>query len=208
MSITLYHHPYSRAATAVWYLEEVGQPYELRTVDIMKGAHKAPDFVAINPMGKLPTLTDGDTVVTELAAIALYLGDRYGYGTLAPKVDDPARGAYLRWSFFTANVLEPGFLAKNAGWTVKESQVGWGNYNAMLETLDIAVSKGPWLLGETFTMADCIVGGLLRFGASQKMFEPSAKVSAYIERIGARPAMKRTEARNAAIMKELGLSGG
>lgn len=207
MSIVLYHHPYSRAASAVWMLEEVGQPYELRSVDIMKGAHKKPEFVAINPMGKLPALTDGDTVVTELAAIALYLGDRYGYGSLAPKVDDPARGSYLRWSFFAANVIEPGFTAKANGWTTKESQVGWGNYEAMLSTIDIAVGKGPWLLGEQFTMVDCVFGGVLRFFASQKMFEPSPMLAAYIERLGKRPALQRSEARNGAIMKELGLGG-
>ncbi|MDB5883588.1 MAG: Glutathione S-transferase, partial [Ramlibacter sp.] len=80
MSIVLYHHPYSRAASVVWMLEEVGVPYELRSVDIMKGAQKAPDLVALNPMGKLPILTDDEAVVTESAAIALYLADRYAYG--------------------------------------------------------------------------------------------------------------------------------
>lgn len=205
MSIVLYHHPFSRAATAVWMLEEIGQPYELRTVDIMKGAHKAPEIVALNPMGKLPTLTDGKTVVTELAAIALYLGDRYGYGTLAPKVDDAARASYFRWAFFTANVLEPGVLAKTSGWTVKESQVGWGNYDAMLEAIDIAIGKGPYLLGENFTMVDCIFGGTLRFFVGTKGLEPSPTVGAYLERIGAREPLRRAEARNAAVRKELGL---
>ena len=89
MSIVLYHHPFSRAATVVWMLEELGVDYELRWVDIMSGAHKAPDLVALNPMGKLPILADGDQIVTEVAAIGLYLADRYGLGRLAPHVDDP-----------------------------------------------------------------------------------------------------------------------
>src|SRR4051812_44419232 len=105
--ITLYHHPFSRAAGTLWALEEVDQPYELSFVDIMKGGQKAPEILAINPMGKLPTLTDGDVVVAEAAAIALYLADRYASGTLAPALDDPRRGTYLRWSFYAPSVIEP-----------------------------------------------------------------------------------------------------
>src|SRR3712207_2565316 len=113
MSTILYHHPFSRAANVVWMLEEVGCPYELKTVDIMKGGQKAPEFLAINPMGKIPTLVDGGTLVTESAAIGLYLADRYAYGKLSPKIEDPARGTYLRWSFFPPSVVEPGVAAKS-----------------------------------------------------------------------------------------------
>src|SRR5690348_4263105 len=105
MSLVLYHHPFSRASGVVWMLEEVGAPYELRYLDIMAGAQKSPELVAKNPMGKLPTLTDGDVVVTEAAAIGLYLADRYAYGKLCPRVEDPARGAYLRWSFYAPSVI-------------------------------------------------------------------------------------------------------
>src|SRR6202453_2060944 len=113
MSITLYHHPFSRAANVVWSLEETGVPYELRFVDIMKGGQKAPDIVALNPMGKIPILTDGDLVVTESAAICLYLADRYSLGTLAPLPDDAARGADVRWLFFSPSVIEPAVSAKS-----------------------------------------------------------------------------------------------
>src|SRR6478672_4134926 len=107
MAITLYHHPFSRAAGVVWTLEEVGQPYELQFVDIRKNEQKSPEHLALNPMGKIPVLVDGDVVVTEAAAIALYLADRYAAGRLAPAVDDPRRGTYLRWSLFPAAVIEP-----------------------------------------------------------------------------------------------------
>src|SRR4051794_31336800 len=100
MSVVLYHHPFSRAANVIWMLEEVGVDHEVRHVDLMAGAQKEPAIVALNPMGKLPILTDGDAVVTESAAIGLYLADRYAYGRLAPPVDDPARATYLRWSLF------------------------------------------------------------------------------------------------------------
>src|SRR5688572_12812227 len=106
MSLVLHYHPFSRASGTVWALEEVGLPYELRFVDILKGAQKSPEILALNPMGKLPILSDGDQVVTEAAAIALYLADRYAPDRLAPRIDDPARGTYLRWSFFSPSVIE------------------------------------------------------------------------------------------------------
>src|SRR3954464_2394259 len=132
MALVLYHHPFSRAANVIWMLEELEKPYELRYVDLMAGAHKQPDVVALNPMGKLPILVDGDEVVTESAAIALYLADRYAYGRLAPHVEDPQRGTYLRWSFFAPSVLDPGPRAKLNGWALKGGQAGGGSHDAML----------------------------------------------------------------------------
>ncbi len=206
MSIVLYHHPFSRAANAVWMLEEVGVPYELRYVDIMAGAQKAPAIVALNPMGKLPILTEGDVVVTESAAIALYLADRLAYGRLAPKVDDPARGAYLRWSFFAPSVIEPGSLAKLSGWSFKPGQAGWGSHEAMIAAMESAIAGRTFLLGETFSMADVIFGGTVRSMLSFKMIEPTPVFTAYAERLAARPALQRAEARNAAIRAEHGLN--
>src|SRR3954463_2607827 len=154
MARVLHYHPYSRAAGTLWALEEVGQPYELKVVDIMKGAQKRPEFVAINPMGKLPTLVDGDVVVTESAAISLYLADRYAAGRLAPALDDPRRGTYLRWSFFAPGVIEPAVMAKGAGWEVKEVSAGWGNYASMIAAAQGALAGRPFLLGDQFSMAD------------------------------------------------------
>lgn len=205
MTVTLYHHPYSRAANVVWMLEEVGVAHELRFVDLMKGGHKAPDILALNPMGKLPILTDGDAVVTESAAIGLYLADRYAAGRLAPAIDDPRRGTYLRWTLFSPSVIEPGISAKQGGWSVKESQVGWGNYDAMIGAFDVAIGAGPYLLGDMFSMADVIFGGTLRYLRMVKAIEPSPAVAAYTDRLGERPAAKRADARNAAIAQEHGL---
>jgi glutathione S-transferase len=207
MTITLYHHPFTRASNVVWMLEEVGAPYELRYVDIMSGAHKAPALVALNPMGKLPILTDGDAIVTESAAIGLYLADRYAYGRLSPNVDDPARATYLRWSLFAPSVVEPGSMAKVAKWEFKEGQAGWGSYEAMLTAMESAIANGPFLLGETFSMADVIFGGTLRYMLMFKIIEPRASFSAYSDRLAARPALQRAEERNAAVRKEHGLAG-
>jgi glutathione S-transferase len=207
MVIVLYHHPFSRAAAVVWMLEEVGVPYELRFVDLRAAAHKAPEILALNPMGKLPILTDGDAVVTEVAAIGLYLADRYAPGRLAPPVDDPARGTYLRWSLFAPSVIEPGAMAKAAGWSFKESQAGWGNHEAMLQAIESALSHGDYVLGDTFSMADVIFGGTVRYMLTFKMLEPRPVFTAYAERLAERPALKRADDRNAAVREEHGLGG-
>jgi glutathione S-transferase len=205
MTITLYHHPNTRAANVVWTLEEAGVDYTLRFVDLKANEQKSAEVVKLNPMGKLPVLVDGDAVVTEAAAIALYLGDRYGYGTLAPKVDEPARAAYLRWSLFGPSVIEPGGLANAAKWEYKAGQAGWGTPEAMAATIEHAIGNGPYLLGERFTMADVIFGGtvrwMVRFGALEK--RPS--FVAYVDRLDARPAYQRATAKNAAIRAEHGL---
>lgn len=206
MAITLYHHPFSRAAGVLWTLEEIGEPYELVYVDIRAGAQKQGDVIAKNPMGKVPLLVDGEATVTETAAIALYLADRYAAGRLAPRLDDPRRGAYFRWSLFAPSVIEPGAMAKLNKWEFRPGQAGWGEFDAMLRTIDGAVSPGPFLLGEQFTIADVIMGGTLRYMTMFKMIEASPAVAAYLERLAARPALQRANARNQEIAKAHGLA--
>lgn len=207
MSVILYHHPFSRAAGALWMLEEVGVPYELRFIDIMKGEQKQPELLSLNPMGKLPTIKDGEAVVTELAAIGLYLADRYAAGRLAPPLDDPRRGTYLRWSLFSPSVVEPGLMAKANGWQYRESAAGWGGFEAMITAMKSAISR-DYILGDTFSMADVIFGGTLRYMLRFKMLEPLPEFTAYAERLAARPALKRADERNAAVVKERGLNPG
>lgn len=202
--IVLHHHPFSRASNVVWMLEEIGIDYELRYVDLAAGAHKRPEILALNPMGKVPILEDGDVVVTESAAIGLYLADRYAPGRLAPALDDPARGPYLRWSLFAPSVIEPGAAGRSAGWEYQESRVGWGNHDAMLTTMESAI-RGPFLLGDMFSMADVIFGGTLRFMLQFNMVEARPAFTAYAERLAARPALQRADARNAAVIAERGL---
>jgi glutathione S-transferase len=206
VSIVLYHHPFSRASGTLWMLEEVGVDYELRWVDIRAGEQKKPELVKLNPMGKLPTLVDGDTVVTENAAIGLYLADRYALGKLAPKPDDPQRGTYLRWSCFSPSVVEPGLMAKMNGWQADPGTVGWGTYEAMLDAMESAIGEGPFILGERFSMADVIFGGTLRYMLRFKTIEARPKFVAYSDRISERPASKRADAKNGAIIQEHGLA--
>ena len=163
-------------------------------------------MLALNPMGKLPVLTDDGQVVTEVAAIGLYLADRYALGLLAPTPDDPKRAPYLRWSFFAPSVLEPGAMAKMAGWDFKPSQAGWGDYEAMLSAIESALSHGDFLLGDSFSMADVIFGGTVRYMLRFKMLAPRASFHSYADRLAERPALQRAEARNTAVMAEHGLN--
>lgn len=204
-SLVLYHHPLTRAATVIWMLEEVGVPYRLEHVDLQAGAHRAPDLLALNPMGKLPILVDDGAVITESAAIGLYLADRYALGRLAPLPEEPARGPYLRWSLFAPSVIEPGCYAAGAKWDFRPGQAGWGRFEDMLEAIERAIGEGPWLLGERFTMADVIFGGTLRFMLMFGMVEPRPSFVAYRDRLEERPASRAAADKNAAIRAELGL---
>ncbi|MBL4685987.1 MAG: glutathione S-transferase family protein [Nannocystaceae bacterium] len=205
MSVTLFHHPFSRAATTIWMLEEVGIDYDMRFVDLMKGEHKTPELLALNPMGKLPILTDGEQVVTEGAAIGLYLADKYASGRLAPALDDPARGTYLRWSLFAPSVIEPGASAHGAGWDFKPQQAGWGSYEVMLDTMESAITGRDYILGETFSMADVIFGGTVRFMLRFDMIESRPAFVTYSQRLSDRPAAKKAAAINEAAMREHGI---
>ncbi len=211
MSITLYHHPFSRAATAVWMLEEVGLEhgtgYELAYVDLKKGDQRKDTFRELNPMCKLPTLVDGEARVTETAAIGLYLADRYSPGGLAPALDDPARGPYLRWILFGPSVVEPAAATQASGWEVNPGSVGWGTWETMLASTREAIGDGPWLLGERFTMADVCLGATLRFMVGFKMLPQEPLFLDYIERLNARPAAVKAAAVNQRVIAEHGLGG-
>jgi glutathione S-transferase len=186
-------------------LEEAGVPYELQFVDVKSGAHKTPEFLRVNPMGKLPTLVDGDAVVTESAAIGLYLADRFAYGVLSPKVDERARATYLRWSLYAPSVIEPAAYANGAKWEYRAGTAGWGRYEDVLDTIDQAIGEGPYLLGDRFTMADVIFGGTVRYMLGFKMIEPRPRFTAYAERLSARPASQAAQAKNAEMIEKHGL---
>lgn len=199
--IVFYHNPRSRAQMAHWMLEEAGAPYRIVPVDFEKGEHKTPSFLAMNPMGKLPTIVDRGTVVTETAAIIAYLADAFPKAGLAPPVGDPARGTYYRWLFFGAGCFEPALLDTMLKRPPPERKmaVGWGSYEDVLTTLKTALAKGPYLLGDTFSAADVYVGSELRwammFGApglkGEKIFDD------YVARLAARPALQRVTAATA-----------
>lgn len=194
--ITLYAALASRAFMVRWMLEELALPYRVRELDLRRKEQKAPWFLRINPMGKTPAITDGSVVVTEGPAICLYLADRYGYGTLAPAVDDPDRGPYLRWSVFATAVFEPAAYLGDKPDPAAASGLGWGERAAMLGAIDQAVQPGPWLLGERFSAADVALGSLISIALFNRRIEPTAALAAYDERLSVRPAYKIAAAAN------------
>jgi len=209
MSIVLHHHPFTRARHVVWMLEEAGVDYELDFVDLMNGGGRQPDHLQRNRMGKLPTLVDDGVAISEAAAIGMYLADRYAAGRLAPALDDPDRGPYLRWCVFGPSVVEPACMAHSADWPFTPQSAGWGTYDDMVATLEEGVGDGPWLLGERFSMADVLLGGTVRWLLGFGMLEGTDEtLPAYAERLGAREAAKRSEAVNQRVIEERGLSRG
>jgi len=190
--ITLYASVASRSFTARWMLEELGVAYRVQMIDIRAGEQKSPDYLRLNPMGKVPTLTDGDRVVTETAAICLFLADRYGYGALAPRVEDAGRATYLRWAVFSTAVLEPAYQTKALD--LPAFRHGWGDLDSALNTVRQAVTPGPWLLGEAFTAADVALGAALTVGLFTQQIPDDPVLGAYNQRLAGRPAYQAASA--------------
>jgi glutathione S-transferase len=184
--LVLYGDIYNRTFTARWMLAELALPYRETRVRLRRREQKAPGFLAINPMGKLPALTDDGVAVTETTAICLYLADRYGLGRLAPMPDDPRRAPYLRWAVFATAVLEPAIYMREQG--VDPSAVGWGDYDTALGALESALSPGPWLLGEAFSAADVTMGAVLSVAMFNGRVPDRPVLEAYNARLSARPA--------------------
>ncbi len=190
--ITLYFARASRAFVPLWLLEELGLPFRLKRLNLRRGDQKTRPYVALNPMGKVPTLTDGETVVTENPAICLYLADRYGYGTLAPRIDAPERAPYLRWTVFATSVAEPSIYSDEPQDPISASGRGWGDRASVLAALGQALTPGPFLLGESFSAADVMLGSLLSIALlNSRIPDPPQALTAYVERLGQRPAFQR-----------------
>lgn len=190
--ITLYFARASRAFVPLWLLDELGLPHRLKRLNLRRGDQKTRPYVALNPMGKVPTLTDGEVVVTENPAICLYLADRYGYGTLAPRIEAPDRAPYLRWMVFATAVAEPSLYSDEPQDAASAAGRGWGDRASVLATLRQALTPGPYLLGEAFSAADVMLGSLLSIALRQNRIpDPPAELLAYVARLGERPAFRR-----------------
>lgn len=192
-TITFYTNPMSRGRIVHWMLEEVGEPYDMKIVSFEKGEHKSPEYLQINPMGKIPTIVHRGTVVTEAAAICAYLADAFPQKGLAPALDDPARGTYLRWLFFGAGCVEPAFVDKlfSRPPVEREGALGYGSYDATVATLERAITPGPYILGDRFSAADVYIASQIGWGILVKALEPKPVFQTYFERMFARPAYQR-----------------
>jgi glutathione S-transferase len=190
----LYWAPRSRSFTALWLMEETGQPYQRVLTDITTGAQKAPEYLAINPMGKVPALADGDATLAEAAAICAYVAERYPEAKLAPPLGDIRRAKYLYWLFFSPGCIEPAIVQLATKIEMNPVAAGWGEAQRVFDVLDAALSKGPWLLGDSFSAADVMIGSGLNYAVRLfKMVPARPSFDAYIARCAARPAFQRAE---------------
>jgi glutathione S-transferase len=191
--LTFYTHPMSRGRIVRWMLEEIGQPYRTELLEYGT-TMKAPAYLAINPMGKVPAIRHGDTVVTEVAAICTYLADAFPQARLAPPPGDRLRGPYYRWLFFAAGPLEAAVSNKAMGFVVpqeREKMIGYGRLEQVVNALEAAVSRGQYLVGDSFTAADVYVGSHIGFGMQFGTVEKRAAFKRYWQRLSDRPAALR-----------------
>jgi glutathione S-transferase len=200
-----YHAPNTRSFSIRWLFEELGNPpHELKVLNFKKAEHKSPAYLAINPMGKVPTIVHGKTVITESAAIAMYLADLFPDRNLAPATGDPQRGTYLRWIIFNQAAVEPAIcdhaLKREPG---PPSMLPYGTYAETIEALAGALAKGPFILGERFSAADVVVGSGVRWMLMFNLLPKRPEFTGYAERLSARPALQLAIAKDAELAAAL-----
>jgi glutathione S-transferase len=190
--VKLYWSPQTRSSRAVWLLEEAGVKYEIENVDIRSPDRKdGAEFRDASPMGKVPALVDGAVSMSESAAIALYIADRYCSGTLAPAIDDASRGKFLYWMMYTPAVIEPAMSEKVNNVAPNRGRSGWGDFDLMIATLEQALDNKTWLQGDRFTAADVMVGSSVVFMRMFGLLPDSTTLGAYADRCLARPAYRK-----------------
>ena len=196
--LTLYHASPSRSSIVLWMMEELGQPYDIKLISLSKGDNMKPDYLAINPMGKVPAIKHGDTVITEAAAICTYLADEFPQAKLNVPIGAPGRGVYLKWLFFGPSCIEPAVIDRAAPRKeeARRGMLGYGDFDTVMNVTAKAVEKGPWIMGEQFTAADVIVGSGIRWGMMFKMIPERKEFTDYAARIAARPAAQRAQAKD------------
>jgi len=193
--LVFYTHPRSRGRVVRWMLEEVSEPYRTELLDY-ETTMKAPEYLAINPMGKVPALRHGNVVVTETAAICAYLADAFPSAGLAPSSEDRLRGPYYRWLFFAAGPVEAAASNRALGLVVpvgRERMIGYGPFDDTMNTLGNAVSRGEYLIGDRFSAADVYVGSHIAFGLQFGTIEKRPAFERYVARLVARPAALRAK---------------
>jgi glutathione S-transferase len=196
--LTLYHAAPSRSSIVRWMLEEIGEPYDIHFLSLSKGDNRAPDYLAVNPMGKVPALRHGDVVIAESAAICTYLADEFPRAKLNVPIGDARRGPYLKWLFFGPSCIEPAMMdrAFPRKEEARRAALGYGDFDTVMNVVAKAVASGPYILGDQFTAADVVIGSGLRFGMMFKLLPERGEFTAYTGRLAQRPALQRAEAKD------------
>ena len=198
--LTFYHSPNTRSTGVAILLEELGAPHETHVLNMKAGEQRAPAFLAINPMGKVPAIRHGDALVTEQVAIFTYLPDLYPEAGLAPGLDDPLRGPFLRWLAYHGSSFEPAVVDKALKRDPSPPSMSpYGDYDTVIRTLAEQLRVGPYILGERFTAADILWGSALKWTMGFKVVPELPEFVAYVGRVCARPSFAKVAASDAAL---------
>ena len=193
--ITLYYSPQSRATGARVLLEELGAPYDLHVLNMKAGEQRKPEYLAINPLGKVPAIGHRGGLVTEQVAVFIYLADLFPQAGLTPALDDPRRGPYLRWIAYYGSSFEPAVIDR---FMKREpapiTQSPYADYDTMLGALEAQLAKGPYLFGEEITAADILWGMALNWTMMFGLVPKKDVFVRFAERIASRPAYQRISA--------------
>lgn len=195
--ITFFHAPQTRSSGIATLIEELGAPVTRRVINMKAGENRQAPYLAINPMGKVPAIKVGDAVVTEQAAIAIYLADLFPQAGLAPALTDPLRGPYLRWFAFYGSCFEPAVvdraLQREAG---TPSMSPYGDYDTVINTVCAQLRTGPYMLGERMTALDILWGGALKWTVGFKLVPERPEIMNYVALVCGRPAFAKIEAQD------------
>jgi glutathione S-transferase len=198
--VTLFHSPNTRSSGALMLLEELGADYKLHVLNQKVGEQRKPEYLAINPMGKVPAVMHNGALITEQVAVYLYLADLYADKGLAPQIGDPLRGSYLRWMVYYGSCFEPAVVDKSQKRELAPPSMNpYGDFDTMLKTLTDQLGKGPYILGEKFSAADVLWGSALTWITMFGLVESTPVIKAYVDRANARPAVARARAKDAEL---------
>jgi len=202
--VTLFHAPNTRSAGARVLLEELGADFDLHVVNFKKKEQRDASYMAVNPMGKVPAIVHGDALITEQPAVYTFLADLYADKGLAPALDDPLRGPYLRWMAFYGSSFEPALIDKAMQRAPADPSLSpYGDYDTMLATVTEQLRKGPYLLGDKFSAVDVLWGTALAWTTAFKLVPALPEIVAYVARVQQRPAAVKAAAADAALAQEL-----
>ena len=202
-TLTFFHSPNTRSFGTLVLLDELGAPHTMRVLDMKKNEQRSPDYLAINPMGKVPAILHNGGLVTEQAAVFIYLSDAFPDTGLAPAIGDPLRGPYLRWMAFYGSSFEPAIVDHAMKRPpVPLSTSPYGDFDTMFKTLDDQLATGPHILGKRFTAAAVLWGTALTWTTGFGICPKTPAIEAYLERWNARPSVARAKAKDAALVAD------
>lgn len=203
--VTLFHSPQTRSSGVLTLLEELGADYQLHVMNMKAGENRKPEYLAVNPMGKVPAILHGDALVTEQVAVYIYLGDLYADKGLAPQMGDVLRGPYLRWLAFYGSCFEPAVTDRAMKREpAAPSMSPYGDFDTMFKTLTDQLARGDYILGSRFTAADVLWGAALNWMTMFGVVEATPVIKDYIGRVNARPAVERALAKDAELVAAQG----